>query len=156
MAAIAKIEEFFVCVFLSVLIVLVFFAAIFRTFGVSVAWSIDVAQMLFAWATFFGADLALHKHKHIGVDLLVRRFSVPVQRIILFVGYLVILCFLSIIIFYGTRLCILNYRRFLYTLPISYSYVTSAAPVGCVLMFFTIVSHIVNFFREGAFRGAVK
>jgi TRAP-type C4-dicarboxylate transport system permease small subunit len=151
---VAKVEEFFVCVCLALLIVLVFFAAIFRFVGVQVAWSIDVAQAMFAWTVFIGADLALHRNKHLGVDLLTKRLPRTVRRVILFVCYILMLCFLSVIIFYGTKLCIVNYRRFFYTLPISYSFVTAAGPVGSALMFTTAVSHIVNFFRkEGGFQG---
>ncbi|MDR0732194.1 MAG: TRAP transporter small permease [Treponema sp.] len=154
MNVIARVEEFFVCVCLALLIVLVFFAAIFRFVGMQVAWSIDVAQMMFAWTVFIGADLALHRHKHLGVDLLIKRLPRTARRVILFICYILMLCFLSVIVFYGTKLCIVNYRRFFYTLPISYSVVTGAGPAGCTLMFITVVSHLVDFFREGAFSGS--
>jgi TRAP-type C4-dicarboxylate transport system permease small subunit len=153
MRIIAKIEESCVCVFLVLLIVLVFVAALFRSSGIDITWSVDIAQMLFAWATFLGADLALHKHKHVGVDLLVRRLPNVLQRYLLFFLYFLMLFFLGAIVFYGTRLCIANYQRFLYTLPISYSFVTAAAPVGCLLMFITVCSHLVDFFRDGGFHG---
>jgi len=156
MTAITKVEEFFVCVFLAALILLVFFAAIFRFFGVNVAWSIDIAQLMFAWTTFIGADLALRKNKHMGVNLLIKQCPMRVQRIVLFLCYLVIVCFLLVIVFYGARLSIINYRRFFATLPISFSFVTAAAPVGAFLMLCTMVTHITTFFREGAFRGIAK
>ncbi|MDR1934048.1 MAG: TRAP transporter small permease [Candidatus Accumulibacter sp.] len=156
MKVIAKIEEFCVCIFLVLLIVLVFVAALFRSSGIDITWSVDIAQMLFAWATFLGADLALHRHKHVGVDLLVNLLPNTVQRMILFVLYLLMLVFLGIIVFYGTRLCIGNYQRFLYTLPISYSFVTAAGPVGCLLMFITVCSHLADFFRDGGFHGQLR
>jgi TRAP-type C4-dicarboxylate transport system permease small subunit len=156
MKVIAKIEEFCVCIFLVLLILLVFVAALFRSSGIDITWSVDIAQMLFAWSTFLGADLALHRHKHIGVDLLVNLLPNTVRRIILFVLYLIMLVFLGIIVFYGTRLSIVNYQRFLYTLPISYSFVTAAGPVGCLLMFTTVCSHLIDFFRDGGFLGQLK
>ena len=156
MKAIVKFEEFFVSLLLVLLIVLVFFAAVFRFFGVDVIWSVDTAQMFFAWTTFLGADLALHKHKHIGVDILVVRLPNTVQRIILFLLYLLMLVFLATIVFYGTKLCIVNYQRFFYTLPISYSFVTAAGPVGCALMCATVCSHLVDFFRDGGFHGQLR
>jgi TRAP-type C4-dicarboxylate transport system permease small subunit len=156
MKVIAKVEEFCVCIFLILLIVLVFVAALFRSSGIDITWSVDIAQMLFAWTTFLGADLALHRHKHIGVDLLVNLLPNAVQRIILFILYFLMLIFLGIIIFYGTRLCIVNYQRFLYTLPISYSFVTAAGPVGSLLMFITVCSHLADFFRDGGFYGQLR
>jgi TRAP-type C4-dicarboxylate transport system permease small subunit len=156
MKVIAKIEEFFVSIFLVFLILLVFFAALLRFLGIDVIWSIDLAQMMFAWTTFLGADLALHKHKHIGVDILVIRLPDVFRRIILFFTYILMLIFCAVVIFYGTRLCIINYQRFFYTLPISYSFVTAAGPVGCLLMFITLCSHFVDFFRDGGFSGKMK
>jgi TRAP-type C4-dicarboxylate transport system permease small subunit len=156
MKLIAKIEEFCVSIFLVLLILLVFFAAILRFSSIDVIWAVDVAQMLFAWTTFLGADLALHKHKHIGVDMLVNRLPNVVQRIILFFLYFLMLVFLGVIVFYGAKLCVVNYQRFFYTLPISYSFVTAAGPVGCLLMFMTVCSHLVGFFRDGGFSGQLK
>jgi TRAP-type C4-dicarboxylate transport system permease small subunit len=156
MKLIEKFEEFCVSVFLVFLIVLVFSAAILRFSSIDVIWAVDVAQMLFAWTTFLGADLALHRHKHIGVDILVSRLPNVVQRSILFFLYFLMLVFLGVIVFYGTRLCINNYQRFFYTLPISYSFVTAAGPVGCLLMFVTVCSHLVDFFHDGGFFGQLK
>ncbi|MDR1932749.1 MAG: TRAP transporter small permease [Spirochaetales bacterium] len=141
---IIKIEEVFVVVCLAILILLVFFAALFRWFGVSVAWSLDVAQMMFAWVTFIGADLALRKSKHIGVDILITRLPPVVQKAAAFVCYALMLLFLSIVVFYGMRLCIENYQRYFYTLPLSYSYVTGAAPVGSFLMIITVLKHVIK------------
>jgi TRAP-type C4-dicarboxylate transport system permease small subunit len=156
MKVVEKIEEFCVSVFLVFLILLVFFAALLRFSSIDVIWAVDVAQMLFAWTTFLGADLALHKHKHIGVDLLVNRLPNVVQRVLLFFLYLLMLVFLGTIVFYGAKLCVANYERFFYTLPISYSFVTAAGPVGCLLMFVTVCSHCVDFFRDGGFSGQLK
>ena len=156
MKLIAKIEEFCVSIFLVFLILLVFFAAILRFSSIDVIWAVDVAQMLFAWTPFLGADLALHRHKHIGVDMLVNRLPNIVQRIILFFLYFLMLVFLGVIVFYGAKLCVANYERFFYTLPFSYSFVTAAGPVGCFLMFVTVCSHLVDFFRDGGFSGQLK
>ncbi len=64
MKLIVKLEEYFVVIFLAALIMLVFIAAVLRWFGIGVAWSMDMAQLLFAWVCFIGADLALRQNKH--------------------------------------------------------------------------------------------
>ncbi|MDR2588269.1 MAG: TRAP transporter small permease [Spirochaetales bacterium] len=141
-----KIEEFFVVVSLAALIILVFLAALLRWFGIAVAWYLDVAQMLFAWITFIGADLALRKSKHIGVDILVTKLPEGVQKALAFVCYLLMLLFLAIVVFHGAKLCVTNYERKFDTVQVSYSFVTAAAPVGCSLMFITVIRHIAGFF----------
>ncbi len=69
--SVQKIEELFVSIGLSMLILLVFLAAVLRFFGIDMSWSTDLAQLTFAWVCFVGADLALARNKHMGVDMLI-------------------------------------------------------------------------------------
>ncbi len=142
MKVILKLEEYFVVIFLALLIILVFMAAALRWFGISVAWSVDVAQMLFAWVCFIGADLALRQDRHVGLDMLVVHLPRKTRNGLALVLNLLMLAFCILVIVYGTRLCIQNYRRYFNTLPISYSLVTAAGPVGCFLLCTTIVRRI--------------
>lgn len=142
MKLIVKLEEYFVVVFLALLILLVFFAAVLRWFGVSVAWSVDVAQMLFCWVCFIGADLALRQNKHVGFDMLTKKLPLAVQNFIRLINNVLMFALCALVVFYGTKLCIDNYQRYFNTLPISYSLVTAAGPVGCFLMLTTIVRRI--------------
>lgn len=140
---IIKLEKGLVVTFLAMLILLVFFSAVFRWFGVSVAWSTDVAQMLFAWLSFIGADLALRQNKHVGIDMLTRHFSPSAQNSLALAINVLILAFCLLNVIFGTNLVIVNYRRMFNTLPISYSFVTAACPVGCALMSWTTVQRIL-------------
>ena len=54
-----KVETLVVCAGLMVLIFTVFAAAILRFFGVDMSVSTDLAQLVFAWVSFIGADLAM-------------------------------------------------------------------------------------------------
>src|SRR3546814_10072287 len=58
---------------LAVIVFLVFIAGVMRWFGEPLIWSVDLAQLLFVWVSFLGADMALRKRAHIGIDYLVRR-----------------------------------------------------------------------------------
>ncbi len=57
---------------LIVIVVLVFAAGLLRWFDHPLIWSVDLAQLLFLWVSFIGANQALRKRAHIGMDLLVR------------------------------------------------------------------------------------
>jgi TRAP-type C4-dicarboxylate transport system permease small subunit len=130
----------------------VFFAAAFRWFGVSVAWSIDIAQLLFSWICFIGADLALRTDSHVGVDILTRRLPANVRILISFILDLMVLAFVASIFYFGSVLCVQNYRRIFNTVPISYSFVTLSAPVGAFLMGLTttvrLKTHINNIIEK--------
>ncbi|SKA69310.1 TRAP transporter small permease [Desulfobaculum bizertense] len=69
----------------------------------SLFWSEELGRILLVWLTFFGASVAYKRGAHIGVDVLVSRFSAPVQRILRVFSHLVCLCFFAVILFYGTQ-----------------------------------------------------
>ncbi|MDK2967262.1 TRAP transporter small permease [Lacrimispora sp.] len=136
------VEEIFESIGLSLLIVLVFSAAVLRFFGVDMSWSTDLAQLTFAWVCFIGADLAIRKNRHMGVDMLVNRFPLKVRNGIYLFNSILMLCFLAFVVYYGTNLCVTNFQRKFNTLPISYSFATASGPVGGLLMIFTVVANI--------------
>jgi TRAP-type transport system small permease protein len=143
-----RIEEIFECIGLSVLIILVFSAAVLRFFGVDMSWSTDLAQLSFAWVCFIGADLAMRKNRHMGVDMLVNIFPLKIRNAIYIFNNVLMLCFLLFVVYYGTNLCIINYQRTFNTLPISYSYATASGPVGGVLMVLTVSRNIVKYIKN--------
>ena len=146
--ALSKVETFIVCFGLMLLIVTVFAAAVLRFFGIDMSISTDLAQLTFAWVSFIGADLALRQSRHMGVDMLVNRFPLPVQNAICLFNYILILFFLIFSVRYGIDLCIVNAARKYNTLYISYSYATASCPIGCGLMCLTVVKHIVGYVRN--------
>ncbi|MFZ5966105.1 MAG: TRAP transporter small permease [Bacillota bacterium] len=135
---IKKIETFIGVMFIILIVLLVFIAAVIRWLGFPVAWSIDVAQLLFGWVVFLGADVALKNDSHIGVDMIINRFPFRVRKTIKIINYVCIQAFLLVITFYGIDLSIKNYERLFNTLKLSYSYATISVPVGCGLMFLTM------------------
>lgn len=145
-----KIEILFVCTGLMVLIFTVFAAAVLRFFGVDMSVSTDLAQLVFAWVSFIGADLALRKDKHMGVDMLIDKFSPAILNGIYLFNYLLILFFLVFAVRYGINLCIVNAARKYQTLYISYSFATASCPVGCALMCITTVRHILQYVQNFA------
>lgn len=136
--AIKKIEMFVGTLFITLIVLLVFTAAVVRWVGFPVAWSIDVAQLLFGWVVFLGADIALKNDSHIGVDMIVNKFPFKIRKTIKIINYLCIQAFLLVIIYYGINLSIQNYERLFNTLKLSYSYATVSVPIGCALMFLTM------------------
>lgn len=143
-----KVETMFVCFGLMVLIFTVFAAAVLRFFGVDMSVSTDLAQLVFAWISFIGADLAMRRDKHMGVDMLIQRFSPTVLNAIYLFNYLLVLFFLLFAVYFGINLCIVNVARKYQTLYISYSYATASCPVGCGLMCITAVKRIVRYTKN--------
>ena len=143
-----KVETWLVCAGLLILIFTVFAAAVLRFFGVDMSVSTDLAQLVFAWVSFIGADLAMRKDKHMGVDMLITRFPVKLLNAIYLFNYLLILFFLLFAVRYGINVCIVIAARKYQTLYISYSFATASCPVGCGLMCISSIKHIVQYVRN--------
>lgn len=137
-------------VLLAFIIVFVFAAALLRWFGRPLVWSVDLAQLLFVWICFIGADIAMQKDKHIGVDLLTNLMPVNAQKGLKLVSYLLGIGFLAIVGVYGVYLAIINVDRQFSGMELSYSWATMSAPVGCVLMIRTLVKKAVGLTRRTA------
>lgn len=142
-----KIELAVAIVVLAAIVVLVFMAAVMRFFGQPLIWSIDMAQLLFIWLCFLGANKALRERGHLGVAILVRNLSRPSRlRLELALSALIIV-FLSVLAVQGVKLTLLNMERVFGDSGISYAFVTIAVPFGCLLMTLTVIANCVETLR---------
>jgi TRAP-type C4-dicarboxylate transport system permease small subunit len=125
--------------------VLIFFAAIARTFNHPINWSQDLSLFLFAWSVFLSADAALRADKLVNVDLLVGRFSARTKRIVSIANYIVILVFLAALLWFGVKLCLISRNRVFQGIPgFSYLWVNLSIPVGSLLLGITAVGKLRN------------
>jgi len=89
---ICKVFEILIALFLAVMVVLVFGNVVLRYgFDSSISMSDEVSRWLFVWVTFLGAVVALQKHEHLGVDMVVDRLPVIGQKICFLLGHAVML-----------------------------------------------------------------
>lgn len=137
-----KMEERLAMAFFAATSIFVLIGAATRTAGVPVIWAVDLAQLCFAWACVLGADLALKKNTHIEIDIVVRYFSKSVRKYLAVAWLIAIAFFLGFLVWYGTKLSLQNVERVLGDVGISYSWVTSAIPVGAALMLATTVTRL--------------
>ena len=70
-----KLETIICGIFLILVVILVFLSALTRKFNIPMQKSLDVAQLLFAWLAFIGADIALRQEKLVGVDIFTSKMS---------------------------------------------------------------------------------
>lgn len=148
LAALARTEDALSKAFLAGCSLLVFVAAVTRAFGSPVIWAIDVAMLLFIWLAFFGADKALRNRQHIIIDIVVRYFPQRLQRALLIAHWMVMAMFLGALVVLGTQLVLLNLERPMGDTEIPYAWVTSAVPVGSLLMLITALSQLVELWRD--------
>lgn len=129
-----QLEQILANVLLAGIMVLVFVAAMARTFKHPINWAQDAALVAFAWLVFFGSDLAVRNTGLIGIDLLQNKFPAGVRKTLNVLFKLIIIGFLALLVVYGIVMVQTGYQRQINTLHISYAWVTASVPVGAVLM----------------------
>ncbi|MGP4040188.1 TRAP transporter small permease [Gracilibacillus sp. D59] len=137
-----KIENFITNILMFGVVVFVFIAAVMRWVGYPIVWSVEFAQFLFVWVIFLGANRALRNNKHIGVDFFTKRMPEKVRNIVQIFTMFTIIVFLVYVGIFGILLSIENSARSIGNLSLSYSLITVAAPIGCLLMVITILLKI--------------
>lgn len=146
--------ELAICVILLAAITgLVFVASVMRFVGYPLVWSVDLAQLLFIWVCFLGADKAMREKTHLGMEVPVKYLR-PQHRLWLELGCsALILAFLAVLIVKGYELTLLNVERTFGDSTLSYAWVTAAVPVGCALIAASLIYNMVvalRRHREGA------
>ncbi len=131
-------EETVTAILLALIVLFVFGAALMRTVGYPLIWSVDMAQLLFIWVCVLGGNQALRRGEHVGVDYFVRRCSVRMQMTIDLLLHILVMALFSIMIWFGIELTLLNPQRDLGAVDLPYALVTAAIPVGGLLMLFTL------------------
>lgn len=126
---------------------LVFTAALMRFFGHPLIWSVDMAQLLFIWLCFFGSNKAMREKSHLGMEVLVSRLGYKRRFWLEFACTLLIIAFLLVLAVEGWKLTMLNRERTFGDSTLSYSWVTVAVPVGCVLLAATLIYNTVRAFK---------
>lgn len=136
--------------FLLVIIVCTIFAAGFgRSLGYPIRWAMDFSTFLFAWAVFFGADVAMREDRHMNVEILVSKLPKRVQSYLILLNYVIIIIFLIFLIVYGIKLSYITRFRAFQGIPgFSYTWVTLSVPVGCISLLMTILLKIWNLVKK--------
>lgn len=114
---------------------LVIAAVGFRKAGASIIWYDEVASVLLAWLTFFGAGLAVLRHAHLGFPGLVFRLPLVWRLPCFALAKAVVLGFWATVLVAGTRALDLMVGDVLVTLPwMPVQVVQSVLPIGAVLV----------------------
>ncbi len=115
-----------------------------------IVWADDLARLMFAWASFLGADVAFRHSRLVGMNILTTKMAPKVQKVLLLVTHTLILGILIIFANSGYKLAIQNWARTFQTIStLSYSWVTLSLVVGSILMSMTAIIRmckvIINF-----------
>ena len=106
----------------------------FRKAGASLVWYDEVASILLAWLTYYGAALAALHRAHIGVPTLVDRLSGRLRTTVVLLAEGCVLAFFAVLAFAGVRVLTVLGGTSLVSLPwVPMSIAQSAIPIGALL-----------------------
>ncbi len=125
-----------ICMVLVVALAIVVFLQVFNRFVLKapLAWSEDLAMLLFQWVSFLGAAVGVKRMRHFGIELVVKKLSPgarhSVEIIIPWIMGLVALTMVT----EGYKLVLFNQNRIYASMDLSYVWTYSAIPVSGVLI----------------------
>jgi len=127
---------------MAVLAGVVLLAVVFRKTGASLVWYDEIAVVLLAWLTYYGAALAALKRAHIGFPRLVRAARPATRVALLLTREILVIGFFLVVAWAGWRVLGALGGLTLGSLPWLSTQVTqSVIPIGAVLC---IVAEVVS------------
>lgn len=138
-----RVLETIVLTLMAALAIVVVLGIGFRKFGAALVWYDEVASVLLAWLTYYGAALAALDRRHIGVPTLVDALPPRAKVSLLVVSEVVVLGFFAAIAWAGIRVLQVLAGTSMISLPWVPTAVTqSVIPVGAALF---IVARLLSF-----------
>ncbi|HEX7550071.1 MAG TPA: TRAP transporter small permease, partial [Candidatus Methylomirabilis sp.] len=124
------------CAILMVALAVLVFIQVFNRFVLQtpLAWSEDLAMLLYQWVVFVGAALGVKRMRHFGIELVVRQFPDRWRHRIELVSPLVMLVVAVVMIVQGWTMLGFNRNRTFATMDLSYTWAFLPIPLSGVLI----------------------
>ena len=141
--------EWVVIALMAVLATEVTAGVVFRYLGHALIWYDEMASVLLAWLTFYGAALASVKRAHIGCPELVMAMSWRHRRVVNIVAELLVIAFFALLGFVGLMIMPVLATDALVSLPeIPMSIVQSVIPISSALIVVAELLYLAELVRD--------
>ncbi len=148
-AAFERLMEWLVIALMLILFVEVTLGVAFRMIGRPLVWYDEVASVLLAWLTYYGAALAALKRAHIGFPGLVRNLAPNVRIGVVILAKTLTIGFFVLLAWVGWSVLEVLANDYLVSLPeLSTQYVQSVIPIGAALFIIAEVLLLPDTLRD--------
>jgi TRAP-type C4-dicarboxylate transport system permease small subunit len=139
-----------VCMLLMIgLAVVVVGAVVYRWAGASLVWYDEVAAIMLAWLTYYGAALAAVRRAHLGFPGVFDASPPAVRVVMLIVSETLVIGFFLVIAWYGWDVIVILAGGTLTSLPwVSVAFTQSVIPIGCGLIALAEILTLPERWRE--------
>lgn len=133
-----------------VALTVIVFLQVFNRFVLKtpLAWSEDLAMMLYQWVVFLGAAIGVKRMRHFGIELVVRRLPSPIRHSVELLIPLVMAIVALVMIFQGWTLLTFNWTRTFATMDLTYKWAFAPIPLAGILILVYLVQLEVRRWRE--------
>jgi len=116
------------------LTLMVITAVIYRKLGASLSWYDEVASIMLAWITYYGAALAALKRQHLGFDGVLLSMPVPVRKVAIIIGEILVIGFFLLLAWAGWRVLeVVGDENLISLTWVPVALTQSVIPIGAVL-----------------------
>lgn len=138
------------CALLMVVLTVTVFIQVFNRFVLQtpLAWSEDLAMLLYQWVVFVGAALGVKRLRHFGIELVVRQFPERLRHRVELLTPLMMLIVAVVMIAQGYTLVKINFNRTFATMDLSYIWAFLPIPLGGVLIVIYLIQLEIRRWRE--------
>ena len=144
-----RLLESIVIVLMVVLTGIVLVAVTYRKMGASLSWYDEIASVLLAWLTYYGAALAALHRGHIGFSGLIKAMKPTLRIPFIFISEACILGFFALLAWVGVDVLIILEGDSLVSLPQVPTRLTqSVIPIGAVLFIIAEVLGLPDLIRK--------
>lgn len=109
-------------------------------------WTLDVAQLLFAWCIFIGAAVALRRGGHYALDLIPQN-QITIRKLVGVVSFMASVIVVFVLIRYGAVLAEMGWRQESAAIGISGTWFFAPIPLGGLFMALFLVEEAVDLIR---------
>lgn len=124
-------------------------AVIYRKMGASLSWYDEIASVLLAWVTYYGAALAALKRSHIGFDDVLLALPKKARAVAIIISEFLVLFFFVLLAWSGIAvLQILEGETLVSLTWVPISITQSIIPIGAVLFIAAELLSLPDYWRD--------
>ena len=137
------------CAVMVVALAVIVFVQVFNRFVLQtpLAWSEDLAMLLFQWVVFLGAALGVKRMRHFGIELVVRQFPQRMRHQVELLTPIVMAIVALVMIFQGWAILGLNRTRIFSSMDLTYIWAFLPIPIGGVLILIYLIQVEIDRWR---------
>jgi TRAP-type C4-dicarboxylate transport system permease small subunit len=106
-------------------------------------WPEELSRWLLVWTGYLGAGVAFKRHQHVALTFIISKFSTNINRVIVFVGRILVLVFFVFFTYFG-MINMINSNQFSWALLVSVKWVMLSVPVCGVLLLIHVIYFVVE------------